>query len=55
MGLEYIITIFGFVVIIYFVEKPKSTKKKVKDKLTKEIKVKGFPPQTSCSGWLPYL
>jgi preprotein translocase subunit YajC len=54
MGLEWIISIIGMVVIIYFMIKPK-TKQKSKDKLTKEIKVKGLNPPCCGDDWVPRL
>jgi hypothetical protein len=49
MPLEWIISIIGLVIILYFVCKPKPAKS-IKDKLTKEIKVKGLPPQYTVDG-----
>ena len=42
MGIEYIICIIGFVVIIYFCCKPKPEIEE--DNLTDEIKSDGLPP-----------
>jgi len=54
MGLEYIISIIGVVTLIYFMARPK-TEKKLKDKLTKEIKVKGLSPPCCGNDWIPRL
>jgi preprotein translocase subunit YajC len=52
MGIEFIISIIGVMVIMYFSCRPEPAKKK-KDKLTKEIQVKGLPPQAPWNSWIP--
>jgi len=52
MGLEGIICVVGFVVIIYFACRPKPESKK-KDKLTTEVKLRGLPPEAPWNTWIP--
>lgn len=56
MSLEMLICIIGFIVLTYFMAKPKSEIKK-DDKLTEEIDdIKGLPapyPPNTAGGWLP--
>ena len=54
MGLEWIIFVFGFVSLTYFMARP-NPEKKLKDKLTKEIEVKGLPPPACGDDWVPRL
>lgn len=53
MGIEGIICVIGFVVLIYFTCRPKPTKRKKKDTLTKEIHVRGLPPTAPLNSWIP--
>ena len=54
MGLEWIISIIGVVVLIYFMARP-TPESKPKDKLTNEIKVKGLSPSCCGDDWVPRL
>ena len=44
MTMEWIIVVLGFLVITYFLARPKNKPSK-EDKLTEEIQVRGLPPQ----------
>ena len=44
MPLEWLISIIGLVVVIYFTVKPKKKPAK-EDNLTEEVEVRGLPPQ----------
>jgi hypothetical protein len=52
MGIEWIISILGCTALVYFYCRPRPEKNK-KDKLTKEIQVKGLPPQAPWNSWIP--
>ena len=51
MSLEMLICIIGFIVLTYFMAKPKPESKK-EDKLTKEIHVRGLSSNPSGTDWL---